>query len=158
VPNEWPSAITIGAPAQKRMRGSPVTSGLSLKCGSAPASPTTKTCSGAAIACEQKADRGGFLRAQADPGLEPVPFAVDQRDQCDRGVANLRREQHDAFTPGCRRSGAAPMHASKDIVDNPVNSKDHTVLVAAVKAAWLVETLKSPGPFTVRLGARKPCC
>ncbi len=45
--------------------------------------------------------------------------------------------------------GGALMYASKDIVDNAVNSKDHTTLVAAVKAAGLVETLKSPGPFTV---------
>jgi len=45
--------------------------------------------------------------------------------------------------------GGAPMYASKDIIDNAVNSKDHTTLVAAVKAAGLVDTLKSPGPFTV---------
>jgi len=45
--------------------------------------------------------------------------------------------------------GGAPMYPSKDIVDNAVNSKDHTTLVAAVKAAGLVETLKSAGPFTV---------
>ena len=45
--------------------------------------------------------------------------------------------------------GGAPMLASKDIIDNAVNSKDHTTLVAAVKAAGLVETLKGPGPFTV---------
>ncbi len=45
--------------------------------------------------------------------------------------------------------GGAAMYASKDIVDNAVNSKDHTTLVAAVKAAGLVDTLKSPGPFTV---------
>ncbi|MBU2289200.1 MAG: fasciclin domain-containing protein, partial [Gammaproteobacteria bacterium] len=45
--------------------------------------------------------------------------------------------------------GGAPMYANKDIVDNAVNSKDHTTLVAAVKAAGLVDTLKSPGPFTV---------
>jgi uncharacterized surface protein with fasciclin (FAS1) repeats len=45
--------------------------------------------------------------------------------------------------------GGAPMYASKDIVDNAVNSKDHTTLVAAVKAAGLVQTLKGPGPFTV---------
>ena len=43
--------------------------------------------------------------------------------------------------------GGAPMLASKDIIDNAVNSKDHTTLVAAVKAAGLVETLKGPGPF-----------
>jgi uncharacterized surface protein with fasciclin (FAS1) repeats len=45
--------------------------------------------------------------------------------------------------------GGAPMYASKDIIDNAVNSKDHTTLVAAVKAAGLVQTLKGPGPFTV---------
>jgi uncharacterized surface protein with fasciclin (FAS1) repeats len=41
------------------------------------------------------------------------------------------------------------MLASKDIIDNAVNSKDHTTLVAAVKAAGLVDTLKGAGPFTV---------
>jgi len=45
--------------------------------------------------------------------------------------------------------GGAPMYASKNIVENAVNSKDHTTLVAAVKAAGLVDTLASPGPFTV---------
>lgn len=45
--------------------------------------------------------------------------------------------------------GGAPMFADKDIIDNAVNSKDHTTLVTAVKAAGLVETLKGAGPFTV---------
>ncbi len=45
--------------------------------------------------------------------------------------------------------GGAPMYASKDIIDNAVNSADHTTLVAAVKAADLVDTLKGTGPFTV---------
>ena len=45
--------------------------------------------------------------------------------------------------------GGAPMLATKDIVDNASQSKDHTTLVAAVKAAELVETLKGTGPFTV---------
>ena len=45
--------------------------------------------------------------------------------------------------------GGATMYPSKDIVDNAVNSKDHTTLVAAVKAAGLVDTLKGAGPFTV---------
>ena len=45
--------------------------------------------------------------------------------------------------------GGAPMYSQKNIVENAVNSKDHTTLVAAVKAAGLVETLESPGPFTV---------
>lgn len=45
--------------------------------------------------------------------------------------------------------GGAPMYSTKNIVENAVNSKDHTTLVAAVKAAGLVETLQSAGPFTV---------
>jgi uncharacterized surface protein with fasciclin (FAS1) repeats len=45
--------------------------------------------------------------------------------------------------------GGAPMFPSKNIVQNAVNSKDHTTLVAAVKAAGLVDTLQSAGPFTV---------
>ena len=45
--------------------------------------------------------------------------------------------------------GGAPMYASRNIVENAVNSRDHTTLVAAVKAAGLVDTLASAGPFTV---------
>lgn len=45
--------------------------------------------------------------------------------------------------------GGAPMYPTKNIVENAVNSKDHTTLVAAVKAAGLVETLQTSGPFTV---------
>ncbi|PSG91209.1 fasciclin [Mesoflavibacter zeaxanthinifaciens subsp. sabulilitoris] len=45
--------------------------------------------------------------------------------------------------------GGAAMYPSKNIVENAVNSKDHTTLVAAVKAAGLVEVLQSEGPFTV---------
>jgi len=45
--------------------------------------------------------------------------------------------------------GGAAMYPSKNIIENAVNSKDHTTLVAAVKAAGLVETLQGTGPFTV---------
>jgi uncharacterized surface protein with fasciclin (FAS1) repeats len=45
--------------------------------------------------------------------------------------------------------GGAPMYPSKNIIQNAVNSKDHTTLVAAVKAAGLLETLEGKGPFTV---------
>lgn len=45
--------------------------------------------------------------------------------------------------------GGAPMYKTKNIVENAINSKDHTTLVAAVKAAGLVETLQGKGPFTV---------
>lgn len=58
----------------------------------------------------------------------------------------------DAMSPMATENpmvGGAPMFADKDIIDNAVNSADHTTLVAAVKAAGLVDTLKGPGPFTV---------
>jgi uncharacterized surface protein with fasciclin (FAS1) repeats len=45
--------------------------------------------------------------------------------------------------------GGAPMYQTKNIIENAVNSKDHTTLVAAVKAAGLVQTLEGKGPFTV---------
>ena len=45
--------------------------------------------------------------------------------------------------------GGAPMYPTKNIIENAVNSKDHTTLVAAVKAAGLVDTLSGPGPFMV---------
>ena len=45
--------------------------------------------------------------------------------------------------------GGAPMYSDKNIIENAVNSKNHTTLVAAVKAASLVDALQGPGPFTV---------
>lgn len=54
-----------------------------------------------------------------------------------------------SFAQKTKMVGGAAMYSTKDIVDNAVNSKDHTTLVTAVKAAGLVETLKSEGPFTV---------
>ena len=54
-----------------------------------------------------------------------------------------------AFSTSMVIVGGEAMFPTKDIIENAVNSKDHTTLVAAIKAAGLVETLKSPGPFTV---------
>ncbi|MBS7253752.1 fasciclin domain-containing protein [Flavobacterium branchiicola] len=56
------------------------------------------------------------------------------------------------FTSNAQKSvmvGGAAMYPNKNIIENAVNSKDHTTLVAAVKAADLVETLQGKGPFTV---------
>ena len=53
------------------------------------------------------------------------------------------------MTPGTVMVGGEAMYPNKTIVENAVNSKDHTTLVAAVKAAGLVETLQGKGPFTV---------
>jgi uncharacterized surface protein with fasciclin (FAS1) repeats len=60
--------------------------------------------------------------------------------------AQMSMNKMDSMNP---MVGGAAMLRSRDIVDNAVNSADHTTLVAAVKAAGLVETLKSKGPFTV---------
>ncbi len=54
-----------------------------------------------------------------------------------------------SFAQKTKMVGGAAMYPSKNIVENAMNSKDHTTLVAAVKAAGLVETLKGKGPFTV---------
>lgn len=54
-----------------------------------------------------------------------------------------------AYTQSNPTVGGAPMFADKNIVENAVNSPVHTTLVAAVQAAGLVDTLASPGPFTV---------
>jgi len=73
-----------------------------------------------------------------------------------------------AIAAGDPMVGGAPMYANKNIIQNAVNSKDHTTLVAAVKAGGLVETLQGAGPFTVfaptnaafaacRRGRWKPC-
>ena len=60
------------------------------------------------------------------------------------GVVNTGYAQPQPVTVG-----GAPMYATKNIIENAVNSKDHTTLVAAVKAAGLVETLSGAGPFMV---------
>jgi uncharacterized surface protein with fasciclin (FAS1) repeats len=69
--------------------------------------------------------------------------------------ATLAQVKNDSMTKSNMKDentvtvGGAPMYASKNIVQNAVNSKDHTTLIAAVKAAGLVETLQGSGPFTV---------
>src|SRR5256885_913807 len=60
------------------------------------------------------------------------------------GMTNSNMKDENTVTVG-----GAPMYPSKNIVQNAINSKDHTTLVAAVKAAGLVDTLQGPGPFTV---------
>jgi uncharacterized surface protein with fasciclin (FAS1) repeats len=67
------------------------------------------------------------------------------------GSAIVAQEKSTQRNPGSKTVmvGGAPMFATKNIIENAVNSKDHTTLVAAVKAAELVETLQGEGPFTV---------
>ena len=64
-------------------------------------------------------------------------------------LAGHHEGMHDKGMHNNPMVGGATMLPTKDIIDNAVNSKDHTTLVAAVKAAGLVDTLKSAGPFTV---------
>ncbi|MFN2454072.1 MAG: fasciclin domain-containing protein [Pyrinomonadaceae bacterium] len=64
-------------------------------------------------------------------------------------VASLSITATNTFAQNNPKVGGAAMFSTKDIIDNAVNSKDHTTLVAAVKAAGLVDTLKGAGPFTV---------
>jgi uncharacterized surface protein with fasciclin (FAS1) repeats len=65
------------------------------------------------------------------------------------GIAMSGSAQNSAKNEKTVMVGGAAMYPSKNIVENAVNSADHTTLVAAVKAAGLVETLQSSGPFTV---------
>jgi uncharacterized surface protein with fasciclin (FAS1) repeats len=65
------------------------------------------------------------------------------------GFAVLPAVAQNTMAPDTVMVGGAAMYPSKNIIENAVNSKDHTTLVAAVKAAGLVETLEGKGPFTV---------
>lgn len=65
------------------------------------------------------------------------------------GCAATASTDMTADAQGVPMVGGAPMYPTKNIVENAVNSRDHTTLVAAVKAAGLVDTLSGPGPFTV---------
>ena len=65
------------------------------------------------------------------------------------GTAMAKMEHHGMGHGKTVMVGGAAMYPNKNIIQNAVNSKDHTTLVAAVKAAGLVDTLKTPGPFTV---------
>jgi uncharacterized surface protein with fasciclin (FAS1) repeats len=65
------------------------------------------------------------------------------------GLASVPAIAQRTMTSDTVMVGGAPMYPSKNIIENAVNSKDHTTLVAAVKAAGLVDTLEGKGPFTV---------
>jgi uncharacterized surface protein with fasciclin (FAS1) repeats len=89
-------------------------------------------------ACSEPAETAATAAAPAaaDAAAAPAPAPMESSTTADAAPQNPM-------------VGGAPMYANKDIVDNAVNSADHTTLVAAVKAAGLVDTLKGPGPFTV---------
>ena len=82
----------------------------------------------------------------AAPVADTAPMANDAMAPASDSDAAMAADTADNANPTV---GGAPMYPDKDIIDNAVNSADHTTLVAAVKAAGLVDTLKGPGPFTV---------
>ena len=83
-----------------------------------------------------------------------MPANIRRHTAAALGAALLATTSLVAMTPGLAQDasvtvGGAPMLRSKNIVENAANSKDHTTLVTAVKAAGLVDTLSGKGPFTV---------
>src|SRR3954470_18473277 len=94
------------------------------------------------------------IQANAAPvwGMRTMWSASTNGDASDAEPPIPRRHRrHHARPPAAQtvQVGGQPMFPGKTIVANAVNSADHTTLVAAVKAAGLVDTLKGPGPFTV---------
>lgn len=79
-------------------------------------------------------------------GLTTSSFAQDGAMEMKKDKKMMKKEKMMMET---KMVGGAEMYPNKNIIENAVNSKDHTTLVAAVKAAELVETLKGEGPFTV---------
>ena len=78
-----------------------------------------------------------------------VAATNDAMNVDDAMMANDTAMANDLVADGTVMVGGAAMYPTKNIIENAVNSADHTTLVAAVKAAGLVETLSGPGPFTV---------
>lgn len=79
--------------------------------------------------------------------IAAIAFSVNTAVQAQDKMSGTKMV--DSKMDGTKMVGGAKMYPTKDIIDNAINSKDHTTLVAAVKAAGLVETLKGKGPFTV---------
>ena len=79
-------------------------------------------------------------------GLTTSSFAQDGNMEMKKDKKMMKKEKMMMET---KMVGGAEMYPNKNIIENAVNSKDHTTLVAAVKAAELVETLQGEGPFTV---------
>lgn len=91
---------------------------------------------------------GCTMNSATSMKASPSPTAMVQQQPMGEDEPMGQKEAMGQMENGVMVGGAM-MVPSKDIVDNAVNSKDHTTVVAAVKAAGLVETLKGKGPFTV---------
>lgn len=86
---------------------------------------------------------GGLLFSMNSMNMNTTNTTASQTQNQETAEADSMEQQEGVMV------GGAMMTPDKDIVDNAINSKDHTTLVAAVQAAGLVETLKGTGPFTV---------
>lgn len=91
----------------------------------------------------------GAMLAACDTSDAPVAANADDPMMNDAMMADDGTMANDLAMGANPLVGGAEMFPDKNIVENAVNSKDHTTLVAAVKAAGLAETLSGPGPFTV---------
>jgi uncharacterized surface protein with fasciclin (FAS1) repeats len=90
----------------------------------------------------------GRLELPNETNLEDAMFGLNRKARVGGVMLALALSTTPLYA-AVKMVGGAPMYPSKTIVENAVNSKDHTTLVAAVKAAGLVDTLAGPGPFTV---------
>ena len=96
-----------------------------------------------------KSDSGDKMKAKTRPRKGNAAGTSTATETMGTGTTTTTTSTTSTTTTGGVMVGGAMMTPDKDIVDNAVGSADHTTLVAAVKAAGLVETLKSAGPFTV---------
>lgn len=101
-------------------------------------------------ACAQKSDVDASATTAMSEYAAMADGMTEDRMAADTMAADAMSSDTMADAAGANPMvGGAEMYASKDIIDNASQSADHTTLVAAVKAAGLVETLKGKGPFTV---------
>jgi uncharacterized surface protein with fasciclin (FAS1) repeats len=94
-------------------------------------------------------DMGPEMRAASQSAQASAMSTAAMSASGQRAAATAMANSPDLAAPRTVMVGGAAMYADRTIVENAMNSADHTTLVAAVKAAGLVETLSGPGPFTV---------
>jgi len=109
------------------------------------ADKTKTTADGMTTKTKMSDDGKMKVKGKSEAGDKMKAKTTPRKDEAMGGMTKTS----DAMNGGGVMVGGAMMTPNKDIVDNAAGSADHTTLVAAVKAAGLVETLKSAGPFTV---------
>jgi len=100
--------------------------------------------------CSRPGKTAGTSHSKEESSMSKIrTFLVTASTAALIGAAGAFTLSAPAFAEHTVMVGGAAMYPSRNIIENAINSKDHTTLVAAVKAAGLVETLEGPGPFTV---------